>query len=354
MKLQHLLAGTAFAVLAGIAAGAAQAQDLVFHEGVQVAEGAAETSYPPVDKPSFKIGLSNISVVNTWRVQMIEEAKYEASLHPEIGELLITDAGGSVNKQVADIEDLIARDVDVLLVTPASDSALNGVLDKAFDAGIPVVIFESDANPNNFTTKIRADERYFGSVGAQYLVDHLSSGDKVIGLRGIAGNTTDNDRWEAAKGILEAAGIEIVDSAFGDWAYDKGKQVCESLIIAHPDINGIWSSGGAMTQGCAEVMQENGMALVPMSGEANNGFLRIWKELGLESVGPVSSTWVGAQAVIAGLKILEGEPIAKQYMLRPTPITQDQIDSFYNPDLNDSYWIGSILPEDQLKSMYGK
>src|SRR5690606_19417226 len=118
--------------------------------------------------------------------------------------------------------------------------------------------------------------------------------------------------------------------------------------------DGVWSSGGAMTQACIEVFQENGFDLVPMTGESNNGFLKIWKETGVESVAPVTPTWVGAEAVVAAVKLLRGEEVMSDYIIRPEPITADKIDEYYQPDLNDSYWTGSILPQERLLEIYGK
>jgi ribose transport system substrate-binding protein len=318
-------------------------------------EGAPMQTLEPSKKDAFVIGLSNISVVNTWRVQMMEEAKYEAKQHPEIKELLVTDAGGDTNRQVADIEDLLARGVDALLVAPGSEVALNGVLDKARASGIPVVIFSSNASPQDYTVKILGDDKDFGRAGAKYLAEALNGKGNIIAIRGISGNSIDNDRWAGVEEVLKGyPDIKVVDTAFADWAYDKGKQVCESLLTAHPDVDGVWSSGGAMTQACAEVLNENGLPQVPMTGEGNNGFLRIWQEMELDSIAPQYPTWFGQQAVIAALRALKGEPVAKDYLLRPAPITKDEIAKYYRADLNDSYWVGSSLPDETLKQIYAK
>jgi ribose transport system substrate-binding protein len=116
---------------------------------------SAALAVPPAQEPEmvdtteyqkegpYKIGFSNISVVNSWRVQMVEELKHEAALHPEVAELYITDAGGDINKQIADIEDLLAKGIDALLVTPASPTALVPVIEEAYESGIPVIVFNS-------------------------------------------------------------------------------------------------------------------------------------------------------------------------------------------------------------------
>ena len=339
MKL-HLYGFVTMAMLAA-STTCGWAQSIELNPSVQAVEGSKTQTYEASKKKSFVLGLSNISVVNTWRVQMMEEAKYEATLHPEIKEMIVTDAGGDASKQVSDIEDLLARGIDALLVAPGSEVALNGVLDKAYKSGIPVIIFSSNAGPENYTVKILGDDKAFGAAGADYLVKALNGKGNIIAIRGISGNSIDNDRWTGVEEVLKAnPDIKIIDTAFGDWAYDKGKQVCESLLTAHPDVAGIWSSGGAMTQACAEVLNENGLPLVPMTGEGNNGFLRIWQEMKLTSVAPQYPTWFGQQAVIATLRVLEGQPVAQDYLLRPPAITSDDVAKYYRDDLNDSYWVG--------------
>jgi len=355
-KMKRHLLGilTAAGLLASTALAGAQSS-IELNPALQPAEGAPIQKLEPSKKDSFVLGLSNISVVNTWRVQMIEEAKYEAKQHPEIKEMVVTDAGGDNNRQVADIEDLLARGVDALLVAPGSEVALNGVLDKAYATGIPVIIFSSNAGPKDYTVKIVGDDSDFGRAGAEFLAKSLNGKGNIIGIRGISGNSIDSDRWRGVEDVLKNyPDIKVIDTAFGDWAYDKGKQVCESLLTAHPDVDGLWSSGGAMTQGCAEVASENGLPKIPMTGEGNNGFLRIWQEMDLQSIAPQYPTWFGQQAVIASLRLLKGEPVAKDYLLRPAPITREEVSKYYRADLNDSYWVGSSLPDETLKSIYAK
>lgn len=352
MKTQVVSLLGAFSLLASTAVVSAQSIEL--NPALVPAEGSEEQTFDASEKESFVIGLSNISVVNTWRVQMIEEAKFEAAQHSQIGEFLVTDAGGDINRQVADIEDLLARGIDALLVSPGSEVALNGVLDQAADAGIPVIIFSSNAFPENYTVKILGDDADFGRAGARFLAEALGGEGNILAIRGIAGNSVETDRYTGLEEVLaDHPGITIIDEAFGDWAYDRGKQVCETLLTAHTDVDGIWSSGGAMTQGCAEVISELGLPQIPMTGEGNNGFLRIWQEMDLNSIAPQYPTWFGQQAVIAALRVLNGEPVAKDYLLRPEPITRDQVEEFYRPDLNDSYWVGSSLPDETLQSIYG-
>ncbi|UCF93730.1 MAG: substrate-binding domain-containing protein [Desulfobacterales bacterium] len=90
----------------------------------------------------------NVGVFNSWRQQTTREVEYAATLHKDlIKEYIHTDANGSIPKQIADIQDLMAKGADILIVTPASPAALNPVLEKAYNAGIVVIVFNSNTTP---------------------------------------------------------------------------------------------------------------------------------------------------------------------------------------------------------------
>src|SRR5580692_1472040 len=95
-------------------------------------------------------------------------------------------------------------------------------------------------------------------------------------------------------------------------------------------------------------LKEIGKPLVPMTGEANNGFLRAWKAAGADSMGPIYTPGLGTATVKAAMALLEGKPLYKAYYSDPEPITAANFDKYYRPDLNDAYWFPSTLPENVI------
>jgi ABC-type sugar transport system substrate-binding protein len=89
----------------------------------------------------YKIGFSNASVSNTWRVAMYDLMKQEAAKHPEV-ELLYTDANDNSTKQNSDVDDLLAKGIDCLLISPSTEAACNPAIEKAYAKGIPVIVFD--------------------------------------------------------------------------------------------------------------------------------------------------------------------------------------------------------------------
>jgi ribose transport system substrate-binding protein len=319
-----------------------------------------DTSKYKKDGP-YKIGFSNISVVNSWRVQMVRELEYEKTLHPEISELYITDAGGDINKQIADIEDLLAKGVDALLVTPTSPEAIVPAVQKALDQGIPVIVFNSALAGNIETAFVGTDEVEFGYVISKWLMEQLNCQGDIIALDGIAGNSISEDRYKGLeKAISECPDptkVKVLSREAADWARDKGKIATEKALAAYPKIDGVWSQGGAMTQGAMEAFQAANRPLVPMTGEDNNGFMKAWKELsskGFKGIAASEPTWISAEALKLALDALAGKEIPKQKMIPVPTITDANLDQYVKPDLSDEYWTNSKLPEDVAKQYYSK
>lgn len=357
MRFSGICTGVALALLTQ----AAHAQtEVKLHPGLGPAEGAElvdVSRYEARRDGKYTIGFSNVFTGNSWVVQLLAEAEWRAAQFPEIERYIVTDANFDPSKQVADVEDMLAQGVDAIVINPTSPVAVVPVLEKAYDAGVAVIIVAADAETEKATVRILADQVKFGRDGGEFLAKSMGGEGKVIALRGIAGISVDTDRWAGAAEVFEKhPGIEVVGEVYAQWAYDQGRQACESLALAHPQIDGVWSSGGAMTQACIEVFNELGRDLVPMTGEANNGFFGAWKNnqsAGFDSIAPQNPTWMVAEGVAAAVGVLNGQDIYGEYKVVAEPYTSADLDELYRPGLNDSYWVGSILPDDKLKELYG-
>ncbi len=300
--------------------------------------------------PPWRIGVSFGGVGNTWIVQMFQEMKYEASLHKEIGDFTIVEANWTPAKQVADVEDLITKKVDLIILAPISTAGGAPLVEKAAKAGIPVVVFAGKAE--QVATVIGAGGEVFGRQGGEYLRKELKGRGSVWAFRGVAGVDEETWRYEGFRKSLAGSDIKITHEVFGDWNYAKAKTLCENLVLSGESVDGIWFSGAEMTRACLDVFKDSGKALVPMTGEGNNGFLRAWKKTGVKSVAPVFTPGLGAAVVRASVALLEGKPLYKSYFSSPAPIGQGDIDRFYRPDLNDAYWVPSTLPDAKLKELF--
>jgi ribose transport system substrate-binding protein len=323
------------------------------------APSQAEVPAQPEQK-QYVIGLSNFSLGNSWRVQMVEEAKYAASKNPLVKELIVTEADDSVEKQISDIDDLIAKKVDAILITASNPQALVPVAEKAMAAGIVVVDFDNLVDTDKITAHVKVDQQEFGRVQGEWLVGKMGGSGDIIAFNGMEGTFISAERFAGAKSVFDQyPDINIVQTVAADWDYAKAKRAMESLMTAYPSIDGVWSQGGAMSEAVVEAYLEKNMEPPPVTGEDGNGFLKIWKEVrdageypDFDSIATSMPTWCSAKALEVALAALTGQPFEKETWIPIPTITGETLDQYVKPDLPDSYWCNSQLPEEIVKEVF--
>ncbi len=309
-------------------------------------------------EPPYTIGYVTIFMDNTWSVQMKEEIAHEVSKHEDlIEELIHLDASLETASQISAIEDLVARGVDAIVVDPISPVAMEGVFRMAQENGIPVIGISSPIPTEQVTAWVGRDDVEYGRVTAQWLVETIDFEGNIIALSGIAGNPVSEQRWEGAEEVFEAhPDINLLTREFADWGFSQGKSTMASLLAAYPDIDAVWSGGGAMTQGAMEAFVDAGRELVPMVGEANNGFLLDWieySEEGFSSIAFNNPTNHSAIGLRLALKALNGEPIPEVVnATAPYIFTLEDAKRYVRPDFADGYWVGTELPEEILSDLW--
>ncbi|MGA8652028.1 MAG: ABC transporter substrate-binding protein [Xanthobacteraceae bacterium] len=307
-----------------------------------------------VKSPPWTIGVSNFSLGNSWRVQMIEELKAAAAKDSRIKELVITNADGNVAKQLSDIEDLRSRNVVGLLITPLSADGLVAPVEEAYADHVATIIFNDRVSTSKFHGIVWSDEYKFGWIGGNWLKEKLGGKGNIVMLDGIAGSAVNDLR---AQGGLDALGpnIKVLARQPADWAYDKGKAAMEDLLSAYPKIDGVYSQGGAMSQGAVDAFLAANRPLVPMPGEGYNGFLKTWvknKAKGFSSVAPDEPTWQSAQALQLMTTCLSGGTINKWTELELPIITDDTVQNYVRLDCPDDVWSNTKMSHEEITKLY--
>ncbi len=330
-------------------------------DGISVFDGELTVAGGP-----YKVALCNNSVGNSWRMQMVaefENACKELQDAGVVSEYYITNSDGDISKQINDMRDLITKGVDVIAITCSSGTALTDVCDEAMEEGIKVVSFDNyleyEDGQVNETSRIGVDQEEFGRIWAEWLAEQLGGKGNIILLQGMAGTSGSEQRWAGAEKVFtQYPDIKILGEGFGDWDYAKGKTAAEQLIAAHGEnINGVWSQGGAMTQGAIDAFNERGLKLVPMTGEANNGMLKAWQAnqgKGFTSVAPDSPSYVSVEALKLGLKALNGEDVSGYHAFPLQMVTEETLDQYVKPDLPDSFWVFTHLSDAQIAELFSK
>ncbi len=307
----------------------------------------------------YVVALCNYSIGNSWRAQMEQEFIAEAErlkADGVVSDYFITNSNDDINKQISDMQDLITKGVDAICITAASPSALAPVVEEATEAGIKVVSFDNDVDTDEKVAYIGINEEEFGRIGAEWLAKELNGKGKIIVLNGIAGTSTDAARWGGAEKVFkEYPEIEILGSANAGWDYAEGKAAVESMLSAYPEIDGVWSQGGAMTQGAIDAFIAAGRKLVPMTSEGNNGAIRSWienKDAGLTCLAPSNPTYTSAEALRVAIKALNGEEVEPRVVMPLEVVDASNVEDYYRADMPDSFWVLTELDDAALQSLY--
>lgn len=320
---------------------------------------AARPSYlVPPKKGPFVIGLSNSFSGNSWRAQMVAEFKAAAEKMKKSGKLkdyIIADATGNTSNQIQQIQNMIDKKVDAIVLDANSDSALNPIIAQAHKKGIIVVSFDN-AVTSPYAIVVNTNQKEFGRVMADWLVKKLNGKGNIIVLNGLAGSPVNNDRWSPAEAIFKKyPKIKILSNVNANWDQAAAQQAVANLLPSMPKIDGVWSQGGAMTLGAIYAFQAAKRDLVPMTGEGNNGFLKIWqanKNKGFDSIAPSNPTTMSVDALNVAIAALKGQKVSKNNIAPPLVITAENLNKYVRPDMPDSMWLPCNLGQADLERLF--
>lgn len=214
-------------------------------------------------KDTYKIGFAQTESNNPWRIAQTNSMKAEAE---KLGyQLVYTDAAGSAAKQVADVNSMIAQGVDVIFLAPREEKPLIPAVMAAKKAGIPVILLDRNVDQSlakageDYVTFIGSDFIAEGKRVAEWLAKNANGKSKIIELEGTTGSSPANDRKKGFDDAIAAAGgFEILASQTGDFARDKGRQVAEALLQAHPDADIIYAHNDEMAIGAIAAIEAAG------------------------------------------------------------------------------------------------
>jgi ABC-type sugar transport system substrate-binding protein len=214
-------------------------------------------------KDTYKVGFAQTESNNPWRIAQTKSMQDEAQKRG--WQLVYTDAAGSAAKQVADVNSMIAQGVDAIFLAPREEKPLIPAVMAAKRQGIPVILLDRSVDPSlaqagrDYVTFIGSDFIEEGQRAGEWLVKSTGGNAKIIELQGTTGSSPANDRAKGfADVIKDHPGMQIVASQSGDFARDKGRQVAETLLQAHPDATAIYAHNDEMAVGAIAAVEAAG------------------------------------------------------------------------------------------------
>ncbi len=283
-------------------------------------------------KPPYKLAWANIYSIPTWMKETtgtIEDMANQLKKQGLVESLTITDAQGNASTQIQQIQSMIDAKLDAIIVDAGSATALDRVIADACSKWIAVTNFDSLVDTKDLTTKIDTDQTEWGKLAAEWLVKQLSGKGNTLVLNGPAGVSVSDDRRKGAEPVFKAnPGIKILAETNTPYNAAPAQEAVTNLLFSHPQIDGIWSQGGALSAGAVTAFENQGRKLVPMTGENYRPFLEMWNAKKLTARGTQQPNWLAAFAIYAAVQALQGKDIPA-YINVPLPIIDDtNLDSY--------------------------
>lgn len=262
-------------------------------------------------------------------------------------EVSTADGQNDMNKQIADVEDMVAKGVNLLILNPRDPEGLVAAANAASAAGVKVVVMDSSINTNaNVVTQVRSSNDQNGYLVGQWLAKQMQGKPmKIALLSGSQGNEVGRDRRLGVfKGLVEGqltnegkSSFEVVGQGWGSWEQEGGLKAMEDLLTAHPDVNVVLGENDSMALGAMKALEGVGSTdvLVLAAADGQKEALAAIKEGKYGATGLNDPDLVARTAVDIGLQALKGELDAgfpKLKLTEPAVITKENVDKYYRPD----------------------
>ena len=258
-----------------------------------------------------------------------------------------SDGQNDMSKQIADVEDMVSKGVNLLILNPRDPEGLVAAADAATKAGVKVVVMDSSINTKaHVITQVRSSNDQNGYLVGEWLAKKMQGTPiKMILLSGSQGNEVGRDRGLGVfKGLIEGqlvneghAGFQVLGQGWGSWAQEEGLKAAEDQLQAHPDTNVILGENDSMVLGAIKALEAAGKkdVLVLAAADGQKEALALIKEGKYGATGLNDPDLVARTAVDIGLKALKGDLPAdypKLVLTKPDVITKENVDKYYRKD----------------------
>lgn len=277
-------------------------------------------------KKRYVIGVSQCSE-DVWREKLNQELRVAALYYNNI-DLDIASANDDVRLQTEQINRFVDKGVDLLIVAPGQVS-ISPAIDRAYEKGIPVIIFDRRTRSNKYTVYIGADNREIGASMGEYLAGALPKGGRVVELCGLSSSSPAIERAEGFDSVVAVRpSIDIVAKLHADWTEQGGFRVMDSLLRSpHPDFDCLFAHNDRMAMGARRAAQQHGLDLQRIRFCGIDAMPQ--KGAGLELVkdGTLFASYIyptrGDEVMRLAMNILEGKSYQRENRLSSALVTRD-------------------------------
>lgn len=272
----------------------------------------------------FVIGVSQCSE-DIWRDKLNDELKMGEFLNDSLIVKLASSNDDNVlqNKQV---NQFIDEGVDLLIVSPNQLSAISKSVERAYDKGIPVILYDRKTNSDKYTAFIGCDNYTIGKSMGTFIAQQLQGKGRIVEISGLEGSSPALERH---RGFMDAIkpypGLQVVASEEGNWKEEGGIQAMKRILKQTQDFDYVFAHNDCLAWGAyvaaRQMRVKRNYKYTGVDGMATEGG-------GLELVrdGIFEASYLyptkGDEVIALAMKILKHQPYERDNYLSTSIITQ--------------------------------
>ncbi|MDI9484753.1 MAG: sugar ABC transporter substrate-binding protein [Bacillota bacterium] len=241
----------------------------------------------------------------------------------------ISVVGPSAETQVQEqfdmLQDQLTREIDALVVAPLRPTATVAVFEQAKALGIPVFLIDTDADWDDKATFIGTGNYDAGAMAGKYFMEKMPEGGDVVIIRGAMGDLTHDERVNGFVDAVKGSNINVVRIQAADSERGKGMDVMQNMLMALPNIKGVYCSNDEMALGALRAVEMAGAeGIIIMGFDGSPDALKSVRDGGLTGTVKQDSYGIGYYGIEYAVKLLNGEQIDKRI---PVPTLIVDIDN---------------------------
>lgn len=254
------------------------------------------------------IGFSVSTLNNPFFVTLTEGARKAATENNV--ELVVVDAGDDAAKQTSDIEDLVSRNVGVLIVNPVDSDAVAPAVKSAMSQGIKVIAVDRGVNGVDVDCQIASDNVAGARMATEYLMELVGEGAKVSELQGVPGASATIDRGAGFHQVADQS-LQVAASQTANFNRAEGMTVMENILQSDGTIKGVFAHNDEMALGAVEAVAASGKDIKIVGFDATDDAQKAVKDGKMAATVAQKPDKMGETAIGTAVKIMAGETVEK-------------------------------------------
>lgn len=278
------------------------------------------------EKKRYVIGVAQCSE-DVWREKLNEELRIAALYYNDV-DLRISSANDDVQLQTEQINKFVDEGVDLLIVAPGQVS-ISPAIDRAYEKGIPVIIFDRRTRSDKYTAYIGADNKEIGSSMGEYLAGVLTNGGRILELSGLSTSSPAIERNKGFDSVVQCRpGISIVEHLSADWTEEGAFRTVDSLLSKpHNEFDCVFAHNDRMAMGARHAAEKHGLNLEHIKFCGIDAMPQKGGGMELVAEGTLFASYTyptrGDEVMLLAMNILEGKKYNRENQLSSALVTRD-------------------------------